>query len=46
MVIQLHELRRRLADMPSRGSEDAIESVVKACVELDALLRSDVLAAR
>jgi len=42
MVIQLHELRRRLTQMESGASQEAIESVVKACIELDAFLRSDV----
>ncbi len=42
MVIQLHQLRRRLAGIESGASLEAIESVVKACLELDAFLRSDV----
>jgi len=41
MVKQLHELRRRLAGIESRVSQQAIESVIKACVELDGFLRSD-----
>ncbi|MEZ2355043.1 hypothetical protein [Caballeronia sp. RCC_10] len=41
MVKQLHQLRRRLALIESSASQEAIESVVKACVELDEFLRSD-----
>jgi len=41
MVKQLHQLRRRLALIESSASQEAIESVIKACVELDEFLRSD-----
>ncbi|KDR26237.1 hypothetical protein BG57_26875 [Caballeronia grimmiae] len=42
MVVQLHELRRRLQDTESSASIDAIDSVVKACLTLDEFLRTDV----
>lgn len=40
MVKQLHQLRRRSAGIESSASQEAIESVITACVELDEFLRS------
>ena len=39
IVKQLQQLRRRLALIESSASQRAIESVIKACVELDDFLR-------
>lgn len=40
MVKQLHELRRRLVEADGDLAQDAVEAVIKACLELDEFLRS------
>ena len=40
MVKQLHQLRRRLAQIEGDLAQEAVEAIIKACFELDQFLRS------
>ncbi|VXB13159.1 conserved hypothetical protein [Burkholderia sp. 8Y] len=41
MIKQLHELRRRLAEIEGDHAQEAVEAVIRACSELDEFLRSN-----